>query len=392
MTVAPQLAVGTAIVATDDTSYSVFQNLNGPNSTQLVFGNIFLGLQGAAAIRIAMGELKGLDRGAKIDNSLINAALSLVRNAAWPGGDSATITVALDEQPRRLEEDSAMAMKKETDFGPAWRRDGWGQWDVQVRRPDTSTIVDLGTGVLDVQLRPAVDRRLRIGQLFTIGVGETVRDVICRLRRYGTPTGSVELVLYPSESDGWSQIRPDEDSPIAVSGAVANATIPTTAGGTDVTFTFAPDVVLAAGSYWAVLRPSGTPWTESATDTIAFLQSRGFLFTGGSVYTAGNRFDTFLYRGHVDVHFDILARASSGVAWALPAGAVGGTSPSPDLTSIVQEACLARSHETINALIFSITTSGATGTYRVAAATHPTRSPPGFACQFTRRNVRGGVL
>lgn len=394
MTTAPQLAVGTTLQNIDDTSYSVFQNRNAPNSAQLVCGNIFLGLQGYCAVVIPLGEQLGLARGGTIETALTNAAVTFRAAAAWAAGGTISVNCCLDDSPRAGPLDARLAWKPPAGFGPAWRRDFWGSFQTELRDPAAASLFLNGpSGVGVWGIRAVAGQRDELAQVFTVpGGGWTVRDAIMQLRRFGNPIGSMEVAIQASQSDGYGHFEPDGVD-IAVSAGVLNSTIALNPGSTFATFTFTPDVVLPAGDYWAVVR-STAPYPVSITDFIVWMQRRAFFNTGGSHRTLnGVRFGIGNFPGHVDVAQDLHAKpAGTAITWNPPARALGQSVTTPDLSALVQEVILNSGHETASALCFFFTTVGQTITYRFAANAHATLDPPGFAAQYRRRDIAGGIL
>jgi hypothetical protein len=178
-----------------------------------------------------------------------------------------------------------------------------------------------------------------------------------------------------------------------VSAAVLNSTIPLTPGSGNITYAFSPDVVLPPGTYWLVLRPSGTPYVVNGIDFVVWLQARQFLGVGGSHRTlVGTRFDAGNFPGHYDVAVDTAAKqVGTDIVWNPIARVSGQTVSTPDLSPLVEEVIRNSGHETTSALCFTFRTVGETRTYRFAAHDHATLNPPGFACQFRPRLDRGEV-
>lgn len=399
MTTAPQLSVGTTLQTIDDTSCSAFQNVNAPNATQLICGNIFLGLQGYVALAVPIGEQLGLTRGASIENNLINCAVTFVADGSWSAGGAITVHVLVDDSPRYSTPgaglDSHLAWKPPAGFGPnVWRRDFWGQFDHRLEDTGGTPFVDTGLGNYGGWgIRAIAGLRERLGQPFTVPAGPSwsVARAILELRRIGNPSGSMHVAIQASQDDGFGQPEPDGVD-LAVSAAVANSTIPVSPASGPITYAFTPNVVLPPGTYWTVLR-SSVQYPVSVTDFVVWMQQRLFFGTGGAHFHTGGgvRFDQGNYPGHVDVYQGALAKSIGSVVWNPPAAVAGQTVQTPDLTALVQEVARRSGHETKSALGFLFVTAGETRTYRFAAHGHPTRNPPGFACQFRRRDTRGEV-
>lgn len=402
MTTAPQLAVGTTLQGIDDVSFSAFQQLNAPFGAQLITGNIFLGIQGYFAVAVPIGEQLGLARGATIETGLTNAAVTLRSAGAWSAGGAISIDVLVDDGPRGGADDGLgesgdldprLAWKPPGGFGPAWRRDFWGQFDHRLEDTGGSPFLDTGLGGSGTfGLRAVAGHRDELAQPFTVPAGPawSVARTILELQKVGAPTGSVEVAIQASQSNGVGGIEPDGVD-VAVSAAVTCASIP--AGPGPITFAFAPDAVLSPGTYWTILR-SAVPYPVSITDFLIWMQQRAFLGTGGAHRTlTGVRFDQGNYPGHVDVHLDTLAKElGPPIAWSPPASAgPGATFTTPNLSPLVQEVARRAGHETRHALCFTFRTTGETRTFRFASHDHATLAEPGFACQFRRRDHRGGV-
>jgi len=399
MSTAPQLAVGTTLTAVDDTWFSVFQSVNQPLTTQLVCGNFFIGLQGYIAVRIPLGEFgAGLCRGATIETGITNAAVTFVADGTWTAGGSVQINCMLDDSPRAGPLDSNLAWKPPGGFAPAWRVDWWGQFDARLEDTGGTPFVDFGLGNSGTfGILPLVGVREQLAGKFTVPVGPSwsVARAILELRRHGVPTGSMEVAIQTQTTDGYGHIIPDGVD-LGVSAAVLNSTVPLNPASGPITFAFAPDVVLPAGNYFTVLRPS-VAYVPSLVNFIVWMQQRLFFGTGGAHYHTNpvfaNRFDTQLYPGHVDVHWDTLAKEQgTPVIWSPIARSPGQSISTPDLSSLVQETILNSGHETAHALCFTFRTVGETRAFRFRAHGHPSGSPPGFACQFRRRDTRGEVL
>lgn len=397
MTVAPQLAVGNTVQAIDDTSFSAFQSIQAPTATTLICGNFFLGLQGYIAIRVGMGELLGLARGGKIETGLTNAALTLRAAGAWTAGGTIEVNCMLDDSPRGGPVDERLAWKPTAGFGlNKWRSDGWGVFDQRLEDTGGSPFVDNGLGnVSSFAFLPVAGLRERMAGRFVVPAGPSwsVARAICRMRRFGTPTGSMEVAIQGDQTKSPSGTGMEPDGvDLGVSAAVLNSTFSTAAAGADATFAFSPDVVLPPGTYWTVMRPS-VPYVPDFTNFVSWMQKRQFLGIGGAHFhtalSVSSRFDNGNYPGHVDVHFDTLAKeAGTPIIWNPIARSSGQTISTPDLSPLVQEVILNSGHETADALCFTLRTDGETRTYRFAAQGHPSLAPPGFACQYTRRNTR----
>ena len=396
MTVAPQLAVGTTLENVDDTSFSVFQSLQNPQAPTLVCGNFFFGLQGYIAIRIPMGEFLGLARGGNIETGLTNAALTLRSAGTWSAGGTIEVNCMIDDSPRQGPLDPRLAWKPATNFGPAWRPDAWGIFDQRLEDTGGTPFLDNGTGTVAQALLPVADVRDRLAGRFVVpaGPGWSVARALLLLRRWGNPAGTVEVAIQGNSVDAYGRNEPDGVD-LGVSAAVANAAITVAPGSSVHTFAFTPDVVLAPGTYWTVFRQA-VPYVPNFVDFVGWLQRRQFLGIGGAHFHSGpvgDGLDTNNYPGHVDVHFDTLAKeAGSSIIWNPPASlAVGQTFSTPDLSPLVQEVILTSGHETASALLFTLRTNGETRTYRFAGNAHATLDPPGFAAQYRRRDNRALV-
>lgn len=392
MTTAPQLAVGTTTQVIDDTSFSVFQQINAPQLTELVCGNIFLGLQGYVAVVVPLGESLGLTRGATIETSLTDASLSFRATRNWAAGGQLLVNCMVDDNPRGQQLDPRLAWKPPGGFGPSWRHDSWGTFRTRLEDTGGSPFLDVGTSANAAwPLRQTVGERERLASTFTVAGGPwSVARAILELQRTGSPSGSMEVAIQGSQSNGFGSQEPDGVD-LAVSATVTNATIPTTP--TLTTFAFSPDVVLSDGvQYWCVLRPS-VAYPVNGTDYVSWRQNRAFFNVGGAHYAPNAvRLSRGLYPGHVDVSLDTAAKeVGTPITWNVPARSIGQTVSTPDLSPLVQEVCLTSGHETASALCFTVRASGQTITYGFAAHGHPTLDPPAFACQFRRRDVRGGT-
>lgn len=400
MTTAPQLAAGTTTQNIDDTSYSIFQNLNAPNGQQLVCGNIFLGLQGACAVVIPLGELAGLARGGQIEAGLVNAAVTFRAAAAWTAGGTINVNCMIDDSPRGGPLDDRLAWKPPGGHA-GWRRDLWGSFDTRLEDTGGTPFLDNGPSTVGSWgIRTLAGARDQLAQVFTVpaGPGWSVARMLAELRRFGNPPGSMEIAIqgdttFPSYGGG---TQPDGVD-IAVSAPVACSSVAVSPGTTVATFSFSPDVVLAPGTYWAVMR-STLPYPVSVTDFIVWMQRRAFFNSGGAHLSTGDatnaaRFARGLYPGHVDVSQDMAAKpAGAAIIWNPPARSTGQSVSTPDLSPLVQEVILSSGHETASALCFVFTTSGETRTFRFAANAHATLDPPGFAAQYRRRDVVASIL
>jgi len=399
VSVAPQLAVGFTSQAIDDTSFSVFQSVQNPLATTLIAGNFFAGLQGYCAVVVPIGELKGLDRGATIETALTGCAVTFRAAGNWTAGGTISCNVMLDDSPRAGPLDSRLAWKPPGGFGPnIWRNDGWGVFDQRLEDTGGTPFIDNGLGDYSgFAFEPVVGLRRRMAGKFTVPAGPSwsVARAICQMRRFNTPTGSMEVAIQGNVlKPGGVGFEPDGVD-LGVSAPVLNSTLSTAAAGTAITYAFAPDVVLPAGDYWTVMRPS-VPYVPDLTNFVSWMQKRQFLGVGGAHFhtlaAVSRRFDNGNYPGHVDVHFDTLAKeAGTPIVWNPIARTTGQSISSPDLSPLVQEVIRHSGHETTSALCFTFRTVGETRTYRFAAHGHPTLAAPGFACQFRRRNTRGEV-
>lgn len=393
MTVAPQLSVGNTLQALDDTSYSIFQNVNAPNNIELVCGNIFLGIQGSFAVVIPLGEQLGLCRGGQIETGLIAATVTMVATRNWTVGGQIQVNCMLDDSPRAGPLDARLAWKPPAGFGPAWRRDVWGTFKTRLEDTGGSPFIDTpASNNATWGIRAVTGHREQLAQLFTVPAGPSwsVARAIMQMTRHGSPIGSMEVAIQGDTTDGYGHAQPDGID-LGVSAAVLNSTIALTPGSTFVTYAFTPDVVLAPGNYWAVVRPS-VSYPVSLIDFIVWHQNRAFFNIGGSHRTLnGIRFDLGNYPGHADVSQDLVKTSGPSVLWDVPATSVGQTRSTPDLSSLVQEVILTSGHETASALCFTFVTVGETRTFGFRAHGHPSGSPPGFAAQFRRRDTRGEV-
>lgn len=393
MTTAPQLSVGTTLAVEDDVSYSVFQNVIAPAATELVCGNIFMGLQGYVAVRIPLGEQLGLARGGRIETGLTNAALTMRATRNWGAGGEISVNACVDDSPRAGPLDPRLAWKPPAGFGPDWRRDTWGTFRTRLEDTGGSPLIDIGTSTnASWAIRQTAGARERLAALFTVPAGPSisVARAILELAKNGSPSGSMEVAIQANSTDAYGRSIPD-GTDLGVSSAVANSGIP--AGPSNITFPFSPDVVLAPGSYWAILRPS-TPYSVDGTNYISWRQNRNFFNVQGAHYSTNSaKFVRGNYPGHVDVALDLNAKAvGTAITWSVPATSVGQSRSTPDLSPLIQEVILNSGHETASAICIFLSTVSQTITFGFAAQGHPTLAPPGFACQFRRRDHRGGVL
>ena len=211
MTVAPQLAVGTTLTQADDVSYSVFQNIIAPNATELVCGNIFLGLQGAFAVRIPLGEQLGLARGGTIETGLTNAAVTMVATRNWTAGGTISINCMLDDSPRGGPLDPRLAWKPPGGFGPDWRHDFWGTFNTRLENlTGTPFISTAAANTNSWGIRQQAGRREQLAQLFTVPAGPAwlVARAIVQMRRFGNPIGSMELAIQTNAIDAYGRSNP----------------------------------------------------------------------------------------------------------------------------------------------------------------------------------------
>lgn len=393
MTVAPQQAIGTTLQGIDDTSYSVFQNLNGPLNPTLFCGNIFLGLQGACAVRIPLGEQLGLTRGANILTDITNCAVTFEANGSWTAGGTILCNVMVDDSPRQGPLDARLAWKPPGGSGPIWRRDFWGVFDQRLEDTGGSPFIDTGPGNSgSFAIEPIAGVREMMAHRFTVPAGPnwSVARAILELRRFGNPTGSLEVAIQGDQSDGYGHLEPDGVD-LGVSAAVLNSTIPLTPASGPITYAFTPDVVLAPGNYWTVLRHS-VAYVPNFADFIVWMQRRVFLGVGGSHRQGAGRgllLGQENFPGHADVSLDTAAKeAGTDIVWNPIARVAGQSISTPDLSPLVNEVCKTSGHETASALCFTFRTVGETRTYRFASHDHATRNPPGFFCQFRRRQAR----
>ncbi len=397
MSTAPHLAVGTTLLSTDDVWFSVFQGLNQPSTTQLIAGNFFLGLQGYVAIRVDMGALLGLDRGATIETGLTNAQVSFVADSTWTAGGEIQCNVMIDDSPRQGPLDTRLAWKPPGGITGIWREDGWGLFSQIIEDTGGTPFLDtlIGTtGVFALELLPGL--RSRIAARFVVPVGPdwSVARVICELRRFSNPIGSVEVAI---QADGANAVGIQEPDGVdlGVSASVLNSTVVSTPGSGPITFAFTPDVVLPPGTYWTVLRQD-VPYVGDFVNFIVWMQRRIFFAVGGSHFHSSfqaNRFDVANYAGHIDIHRDTLAKElGPAIIWNPVARVAGQNISTPDLSPLVQEVIRTSGHETISALCFTFRTVGETRSYRFASNDHPSSNPPAFSCQFRRRDIRGGAF
>lgn len=404
MTAAPQLAVGTTLQGIDDTSFSPFQLINAPLAPTLVCGNIFAGLQGFVAVVIPLGEFgAGLCRGANILTDLINAGVTFTANGTWTAGGTILCNVMLDDSPRVGPLDSRLAWKPVEGSGPAWRRDFSGAFDVRLEDTGGTPFIDLGLATsFNWGIRAIAGHREELACQFTVpaGPGWSVARAIKELRRFGVPIGSMEVAIQTNTADAEGHPMPDGVD-LGVSAAVLNSTIPLTPASGPITYAFAPDVVLAPGVYWSILRPS-VPYPISVVNFVVWGQRRIFLnpnpgshLTGASgtkdplVPAGGVRLDQGNFPGHADVALDTQPKeVGTDIVWNPIARVAGQSVSTPDLSPLVQEVILTSGHETASAICFTFRTVGETRTYRFASHDHATLNPPGFAAQFRRRNIR----
>ena len=403
MSQAPHLAIGTTLQGIDDASYSFFQLLSGPFNPLLVCGNIFLGLQGAVAVRIPLGETAGLARGAHILTDLINAGVTFVAAGTWTAGGTILCNVMLDDSPRGAADDglgeagpfdSRLAAKPTAGYGPAWRRDASGIFDHRLEDTGGTPFVDTGLGNSgSFGIRAIAGHRDELAQVFTVPAGPnwSVARAILELRRFGAPTGSMEVAIQGSQSDGFGHIEPDGVD-LGVSATVLNSTVPLSPASGPITYAFAPDVSLPPGQYWTVIRGNPT-YPISVVNFIVWMQRRVFGTSGGSHRTLnGIALDVGNYPGHVDMALDFPAKeVGTDIVWNPIARVSGQSVSTPDLSPLVQEVILTSGHETAHALIFTFRTVGETRTYRFASHDHATLNPPGFAAQFRRRRTLHGA-
>jgi hypothetical protein len=401
------LSFGVTGNVADDTSFSVFQLANGPAGTVNVCGNFFLGLQASIAVRLPM--IVGPHRGARLETVLTQSSVAMVATSTWAAGGSININCMVDTGPRGASDsvpngdtapasdqlDARLAFKPQDGFGPSWRRDYSGQFDMLLE--DTVSTPFLDTGVAtggSFGIRTVVGAREEFSNRFVVpgGPSWSVARVLLRLRRFGAPTGSMEVAIQAEQSDGYGHLEPDGVD-IAVTAAVLNSVPPLSPGIAQVTFAFTPDAVLPPGNYFLVFRPSGAPYPVSLVNFIVWGQRRLFVANAGSHRTSlGYFFDQALYPGHVDVHFDTLAKeVGSSIVWAIPAAVAGNLMVSPDLGPLAEEVIRNAGHETIHALIFTFRTVGQTLAFRFAGHGHGVYSPPSWATRFVRRNVGRGL-
>ena len=400
MTTAPQLAVGNTTQTIDDTSFSVFQSIQNPHATTLIAGNFFLGLQGYVAVVVPIGELKGLDRGATIETGLTNAAVTFRAAGNWTAGGTIEVNCMLDDSPRAGPLDERLAWKPPGGKGlNVWRSDGWGVFDQRLEDTGGTPFLDNGLGTVSTfAFEPVLGLRERMAGRFVVPAGPSwsVARAICQMRRFGNPTGSFEVAIQGDQTKSPSGTGNEPDGvDLGVSAPVLNSTLSNAAAGAPATYAFAPDVVLPPGTYWTVMRPS-VPYVPNFVDFVSWMQKRQFLGVGGAHYhtdiARAKRLDNGNYPGHVDVHFDTLAKeAGTPIIWNPIARSIGQSISTPDLSPLVQEVIRNSGHETTSALCFTFRTVGETRTYRFAAHGHPTYAPPGFACQFRRRDHRGEI-
>jgi hypothetical protein len=192
VTVAPQLAVGTTSQGIDDTTFSIFQLLNGPLGTVLVTGNFFLGLQAGVAVVVPLGELLGLQRGANIETGLTNAAVTFTAAGNWTAGGTILCNVMLDNSPRHSSEDglgdagpydSRYPQKSPNGYGPAWRQDRWGVFDLRLEDTGGSPFLDQLAGTSgSFGLRAIAGHRDELAARFVVPAGRSDASAIRRVR------------------------------------------------------------------------------------------------------------------------------------------------------------------------------------------------------------------
>ena len=393
MTQAPFFATGTTLQGIDDTSFSVFQALNDPLNPTLICGTLLFGLQGYLAVVMPLGELGNLAlaRGAKILTDQINAAVSFVASGSWTAGGEILCNVMLDDSPRSGPLNPRLAWKPVEGFGPDWRSDIWGVFDVVLEDTGGAPFIDLGLGLtFNFGIGAVAGHREELAVSFVVPAGPdwSVARAIKELQRTGNPIGSMEVAIQANLIDSFGRNLPDGVD-IGVSATVLNSTIPLTPASGPITFAFSPDVVLAPGTYWSVIRQA-VPYPVSLIDFVAWGQRRLFLNinraahrTGTSgtkdplVPAGGVRLYIGNYPGHVDLHSDFLDREiGTDIVWNPIARSVGQSISTPDLSPLVQEAILFSGHETVSALCFTFRTVGETQTYRFATHKHATLRPP----------------
>ncbi len=387
-------AIGTTLNYWDDASYNVFQPLNSPANAVIWCGNIWLGLQGACAIRFPLAEgpdPRSLGRGGTVLTSALPADITLTAAGGWTAGGTISISMLLDDSPRDGPQDLQVAWKPAEGSGAGWRRDAWGVFDARLEDTGGTPFLDQGVGTLQVGMSILGGLREELGAKFVVPAGPSwsVARVINKMSRFGTPTGSTEVAIQGNTVNAVGYDEPDGID-AGVSATVLNSAIPLQPTGGDVTFAFTPDVVLAPGTYWVVVRPS-VAYVADFANFITWFQKRIFLGVGGSHKqgaTYGVGFDQSNYFGGVDIHFDVSAKALPAITWNPPAAVSGDTLTTPDLSSLIQEVITTSGHEATSAICFIFTTVGETRTYRFASNDHATLAAPSFFAQYKARYAR----
>lgn len=388
-------AIGTTLNFYDDTSFNVFQPLNGPAAQILTCGNIFLGIQGYMGLRFPLAEgpdPRSLGRGGTVLADSLLPQITLTAAGTWTAGGSISISMLLDDSPRDGPQDLQLAWKPPGGSGPSWRRDAWGVFDTRLEDTGGAPFIDNGVGTLQVGMSIFTDLREELGARIVVPAGPSwsVARVINLMSRFGIPIGSTEVALQGNSVNAAGYDEPDGVD-LGVSAAVANTpTIPLQPAGGNVTFAFAPDVVLAPGIYWVVTRPS-VPYVADFTNFIAWKQKRVFLGVGGSHRHGpafGIGFDQANYWGVVDVFFDVTAKELPAIIWSPPAAVFGDTIQTPDLSALIQEVITTSGHEATSAVGFTFKTVGETRTFRFASNEHATLAAPSFFAQYKARYAR----
>jgi len=362
-----------------DTDFNAFQLVNGFGDTQLLVGNIFLGIQGGCVFKFTGA---GIPKGSTIKSAVIDVV-------ADDSSGAAGVTTQI--QGVAMGPDKAWVPGRYGLSTPKWRRDFWGTFAADVRNLAAATIVDTVPAATNQTwgLRQLLGFRQKMAQRFTVpaGAGDTLGDIRLELTRAGAPAGTLSLeVRVPRDNDPTGEL-------LAVSDPVVAAGIP--AGPSDVTFTFSGVNQIAlegATTYYVVLR-SDLPYPTSAVDWIGWRQRREFFGPGGGRhFGVGRDWDNQNYPGVADVFEDITDQVGVDVAWSMPPFVIGTTYTTPDITEIVQAIVSDQYYQSGGPIGIAFDSFGNTGQRRIAAEGNPARDSAVLRVEYCPpdNNLQGG--
>ena len=318
----------------------VFQNQNTQWLTifesRVIQGNFFLGLQAqwqhAFNAQIPPGS------------TILSARL---RMTAFQNSTPTPQTVRINT-PDRDGVDRHRKQPLLLPFEPfrGWRQDQWTNFGVNVFNDVLANVASTAGGALNNQWiikqitapGATLANREEIGQRFQLAGAENISAINWNMYRTGAPIGDIRCRIEGATSV-FGVLEPDGNV-LATSAGVLATSLPVGVGAaTDITFAFAPNVALAAGTpYFAILE---TDYDDNNADYVVARNRNAFLTTGLAMhYGDGLGYDWQNFPGTVDVnqaHHIAGGDLSTDVDWVVPQIFAGGAFDSPDVTDIVQD-------------------------------------------------------